>query len=174
MSYWIKSLNVVENVAMPLLIDGIKKKRAIERARNLLADLKIEKLANQIPGQLSGGEQQRIGFARALISNPHIIIADEPTGNLDSSAADEIMSIFDTLNTKMKKTILFIILLFTVALSAKDGSWVNLFNGKNLEGWKEVNGTAEYKVENGAITGITKVNSPNSFLATEKEFDNFS
>lgn len=108
MSYWIKSLNVVENVAMPLIIDGIKKKKAIERARNLLAELKIEKLANQIPGQLSGGEQQRIGFARALISNPHIIIADEPTGNLDSTSADQIMGLFDTLNVKMKKTILLV------------------------------------------------------------------
>lgn len=107
-SYWIKSLNVIENVAMPLIIEGVGEKRAIEAARNLLSDLKIEKLARQMPGQLSGGEQQKIGFARALISNPSIIIADEPTGNLDSTASDEIMGIFDTLNSNMKKTVILV------------------------------------------------------------------
>ncbi|MEI8143089.1 MAG: ABC transporter ATP-binding protein [Candidatus Berkelbacteria bacterium] len=108
MSYWIKSLNVVENVAMPLLIEGIKEKQAIARAMDLLEELKVSKLATQIPTQLSGGEQQRIGFARALISNPWIIIADEPTGNLDSTASDEIMALFNTLNVEMKKTILLV------------------------------------------------------------------
>jgi hypothetical protein len=73
----------------------------------------------------------------------------------------------------MKKTTLFLMLLFTAAAFAGDGGWVSLFNGKNLDGWKVVNGTAEFKVEGGAITGISKLNSPNSFLATEKEFDNF-
>lgn len=108
MPYWIKSLNVVENVAVPLLIDGMKESKAIERAHSLLAELKVAKLARQKPGQLSGGEQQRIGFARALISNPWIVVADEPTGNLDSTASDEVMSLFNTLNVKMKKTILLV------------------------------------------------------------------
>lgn len=108
MSYWIKSLNVVENVAMPLIIEGMKAKRAISKAMALLLELKIDKLATQNPSQLSGGEQQKIGFARALISNPHIIIADEPTGNLDSTSADEVMSLFHTLNTQYKKTIILV------------------------------------------------------------------
>lgn len=103
MSYWIKSLNVAENVAMPLIINGMKSRRAIDKAMALLLELKIDKLATQNPSQLSGGEQQKIGFARALISNPHIIIADEPTGNLDSTSADEVMSLFHTLNTQYKK-----------------------------------------------------------------------
>jgi len=108
MSYWIKSLNVAENVAMPLIINGMKARRAIDKALTLLLELKIDKLATQNPSQLSGGEQQKIGFARALISNPHIIIADEPTGNLDSTSADEIMSLFHTLNIEFKKTIILV------------------------------------------------------------------
>jgi len=108
MAYWIKSLNVAENVAMPLIIEGIKKKRAVERALELMKELKIENLARQIPTQLSGGEQQKIGLARALIANPHILIADEPTGNLDSTSSDEIMALFDTLNRKFKKTIILV------------------------------------------------------------------
>lgn len=108
MSYWIKSLNAVENVAMPLIINGMKSKMAIDRAKTLLRELKIDKLATQNPNQLSGGEQQKIGFARALISNHHIIIADEPTGNLDSTSSDEMMSLFHTLNTQYKKTILLV------------------------------------------------------------------
>lgn len=108
MFYWIKSLNVVENVAMPLIIEGVKRKRAVERAMSFLEDLKVAKLATQVPTQLSGGEQQKIAFARALISNPAIIIADEPTGNLDTTASDEIMALFDTLNVKMKKTIVLV------------------------------------------------------------------
>lgn len=108
MFYWMKSLNVLENVAMPLIIEGVKERVAKERAMIFLDELKIGKLAMQMPTQLSGGEQQKIAFARALISDPHIIIADEPTGNLDSTASDEIMSLFVSLNEERKKTIVLV------------------------------------------------------------------
>lgn len=108
MSYWIKSLNVVENVAMPLIIEGVPKKKAVRKAMELLSDLKISKLAQQNPAELSGGEQQRVGFARAMVSNPNIIIADEPTGNLDSTSSDEIMALFNTLNADLGKTIVLV------------------------------------------------------------------
>lgn len=131
MPYWIKSLNVVENVAMPLIIDGVKEKQAKHRAHELLERLKIEKLARHTPTQLSGGEQQRIGLARALIANPHILIADEPTGNLDSTASDEIMALFDSLNAESKKTILLVTHnqsywdLGTRRIEMKDGSVIH-------------------------------------------------
>lgn len=108
MPYWIKSLNVAENVALPLIIEGMKEKKALQKAMVKLSALDIERFAKQSPTQLSGGEQQRVGLARALVSEPAIIVADEPTGNLDSSGADEIMSLFHTLNEEMKKTIILV------------------------------------------------------------------
>ena len=70
-------------------------------------------------------------------------------------------------------SLILFVFLFCIAVNAKDNGWTNLFNGKNLDGWKVLNGTAEYKIENGAIVGISKTNTPNTFLATEKEYDNF-
>jgi putative ABC transport system ATP-binding protein len=135
MSYWIKSLNVIENVAMPLIILGVKEKKAVEKAMELLTELKIEKLATQIPTQLSGGEQQKIGLARALVSNPHIIIADEPTGNLDSTSSDEVMALFQVLNIVKKKTIIWVThnqsywtLKRTRRMEMKDGTITNEVN----------------------------------------------
>jgi len=108
MSNWIKSLNVVENVAFPLITEGMREKEAIKRAHKTLEELGIGSLSMQPPTELSGGQQQKAGIARAFVSNPWIIMADEPTGNLDSTASDEVMSLFNTLNVKMKKTILLV------------------------------------------------------------------
>lgn len=106
--YWAKSLNVVENTALPLIIEGAAEKVAIKKAEDILQELKILDLAKQKPTQLSGGQQQKVGFARALISSPWIIFADEPTGNLDSKSATEIMSLFKLLNEKHKRTIILV------------------------------------------------------------------
>lgn len=106
--YWAKSLNVLENTALPLIIEGVDEKLALEKAELVLKELKIFDLAKQVPTQLSGGQQQKVGFARALISNPWIIFADEPTGNLDSKSADEIMGLFSLLNEKHKRTIILV------------------------------------------------------------------
>lgn len=108
MPYWIKSLNVIENVALPLIIEGEKEADAVRRARKTLAEIGIVDLSKQVPTQLSGGEQQKVGLARALISNPWILMADEPTGNLDSKSGQEIMEIFRELNQKHKRTILMV------------------------------------------------------------------
>lgn len=108
MAYWAKSLNVVENVALPLIIEGQSEKSAIERSEKVLKELGLSELAKQRPTQLSGGQQQKIGFARALISSPWIIFADEPTGNLDSKSAEEIMNLFKMLNEKYKRTIILV------------------------------------------------------------------
>jgi len=108
MPQWIKSLNVIYNIALPLIIEGVKEKHAILKAENIMSDLKITDLALQKPNQLSGGQQQKASLARALVSNPWIILADEPTGNLDSASSDEIMGIFDYLNKKYRRTIILV------------------------------------------------------------------
>lgn len=108
MSNWIRSLTVLENVALPLIIEGISEKSAVKTALQVMADMKIEYLAKQKPTQLSGGEQQRASLARALTNSPWIILADEPTGNLDSTSSDQIMGIFDYLNKKLKRTIILV------------------------------------------------------------------
>ena len=108
MSNWIKSLNVVENVAFPLIAEGIKEKEAIVRAHKVLSEVGVAELAKQSPNELSGGQQQKVGTARALVSNPWIVLADEPTGNLDSKSGDEIMAVFRDLNQKGKRTIMMV------------------------------------------------------------------
>jgi putative ABC transport system ATP-binding protein len=108
LSNWVKSLNGFENVALPLIIEGEKRRKALKRAKTVMRELGILDLGRQIPTELSSGQQQRLGMARALVTNPWIILADEPTGNLDSTTADSIMAIFDMLNKKYKRTIIMI------------------------------------------------------------------
>jgi putative ABC transport system ATP-binding protein len=108
MAYWAKSLNVLQNVALPLIIEGQMEPEALKKAEKMLDELELSELAHQRPTQLSGGQQQKVGFARALISSPWIIFADEPTGNLDSKSAEEIMKLFKLLNEKYKRTIILV------------------------------------------------------------------
>ena len=108
MPYWVKSLNVLENVALPLIVRGIKERHALERAKKALGDMEMARNANQFPTQLSGGEQQKVGLARALAANPWIVMADEPTGNLDTTKSDELISLLVTLNKKHERTIIMV------------------------------------------------------------------
>lgn len=104
----IKNFKVWQNVAFPLTNDGVSLSRRKERALSLLSLLGLGKYANRIPTELSGGQQQRVAIARALSSNPWIIIADEPTGNLDSRSADDVMTIFRLLNQKSRRTVIMV------------------------------------------------------------------
>ena len=89
---------IADNVSLPLLYQGISKKECYERAKALIEKVGLKGNEDRIPSQLSGGMQQRVAIARALVNNPKIILADEPTGNLDSQTSDEIMEMFQKLN----------------------------------------------------------------------------
>ena len=95
-----------ENVMMPLIIRGENKKIISKKAEKILKQVKIFNRSNHFPNELSGGEQQRIAIARALIAETKLILADEPTGNLDFKTSEEIFSLFLKLK-KLKKTVIF-------------------------------------------------------------------
>ena len=104
--FWIKSLSVLENIQVPYWLSGHKRKESLERAAKIISLLGLEEFSNYKPMDLSGGQQQRISLLRSLINNPKIIIADEPTGNLDSKTADLLMELFLEINSQLKRTII--------------------------------------------------------------------
>ena len=99
-------LNVKENITLPLELDG--KHADKEELNKLLKNLGMENRVKHLPNQLSGGQQQRVSIGRALITKPSIVLADEPTGNLDSKASDEIMELLKKANKEYKQTIIMI------------------------------------------------------------------
>ncbi|MBI1185614.1 ATP-binding cassette domain-containing protein, partial [bacterium] len=94
----IPRMSAVENVALPLVYAGVSKKDRTERAIEKLQQVGLGNRMDHKPNELSGGQRQRVAVARALINNPAIILADEPTGNLDSKTSDEIMDLFENLH----------------------------------------------------------------------------
>jgi putative ABC transport system ATP-binding protein len=105
-SNWVKSLSVIENVYFPLTLRGLPEEERNKRALEVLKMVGMDQGATQNPAELSGGQQQRVSLARALISNPALIVADEPTGNLDSKASEEIMGLFKQFNAQGKTVIM--------------------------------------------------------------------
>ena len=97
-------LTAEENIIMPLLLDGKRPDKA--RLRELASFLGIERRLKHLPGEMSGGQRQRVAIARALINNPVILLADEPTGNLDKKAADEIMELLLAVNRRRNTVLL--------------------------------------------------------------------
>lgn len=90
----LKDFTALENVIMPRLINGINQKEVVEEAKKILADLGLSKKLYNMPGELSGGEQQRVAIARSLINKPKLILADEPTGNLDPKTTNDVFNLF--------------------------------------------------------------------------------
>ena len=99
-------LTAAENVALPLIYSGVSKKERIDRALAVLSKVKLDDRSHHKPNELSGGQCQRVAIARALINNPSIILADEPTGNLDSKTSYEIMNILGKIHTDGNTVIL--------------------------------------------------------------------
>lgn len=104
----IQHLTLLENVEMPLILNGIDKKTRVEKATKALERVGLLKEKNKKPNQLSGGQMQRVAIARALVNDPEIILADEPTGALDSKSARLLLESLNTLNQKLNATILMV------------------------------------------------------------------
>ena len=106
--YLIPSINVIDNVALPQIFEGKSKEERKNRAMELLRRFGIAEQAYKFPSQLSGGQKQRVAIARSLVNDPHIILADEPVGNLDSESAQNVLDILKELNEVDKKTVIMV------------------------------------------------------------------
>ena len=104
----LKRVNALDNVALPLLYAGVGKRARRARAQEILTQMGLGKYAKSLPNRLSGGQQQRVAIARALANSPKVILADEPTGNLDSETSNEIMNVFTKLNRDAGMTIILV------------------------------------------------------------------
>ncbi|HUW49610.1 MAG TPA: ABC transporter ATP-binding protein [Sulfuricella sp.] len=104
----LKRVTAQDNVALPLLYSGQSQAARRQRALEMLRQTGLEKFALSLPNQMSGGQQQRIAIARALINHPPLILADEPTGNLDTHTSQEIMEIFTRLNHEQGMTVILV------------------------------------------------------------------
>ena len=106
--YLLKDFTALENVFLPAYMIGCSKKEALEKAKSLLVDVGLEHRMNHIPAKLSGGERQRVAVARSLINDPKLILADEPTGNLDPVNAKVISDLLFSVVDKYKKTLILV------------------------------------------------------------------
>jgi len=101
-------LTAEENVALPLLLTSLSKRERRERALTALNLVGLADRSRHYPRQLSGGQEQRVAIARAIVTDPAVLLADEPTGDLDSKSAEEVLKILDTLNRELRKTIVMV------------------------------------------------------------------
>ena len=118
----------LENVAMPLLIRGDKPKKAIELATKMLTEVGLGHRTHHRPSELSGGERQRTAIARALVTEPALILADEPTGNLDSDTAEQIYQLIRSLNHRVQTS--FVVVTHDIALAMRMDRQLKLDHGK--------------------------------------------
>ena len=118
----------IENICIPAYIGGMGKKEAVEKAEKLLDYLNLTERKNHKPAELSGGEQQRVAVARALINEPAVVLADEPSGNLDSKSAEELHRLFFRLRDEMQQT--FVIVTHNPALAAMSDRTITIKDGK--------------------------------------------
>jgi lipoprotein-releasing system ATP-binding protein len=106
--YLLKDFTALENVMLPAYMAGLPKKKALELARGLLRDVRLEDRSHHFPSQLSGGERQRVAVARALVNDPELVLADEPTGNLDRGNSDVVAELLYLCTEKRNKTLILV------------------------------------------------------------------
>ena len=124
----LSALNAVENVSMPLMAKGVAFKQAKVKAVQILTKMGLENRLNHLPSELSGGEQQRVAIARSIIAEPELILADEPTGDLDSATAQEIATLMHELNKQMGLT--FVVATHNLRLAENADHVFELRDGK--------------------------------------------
>lgn len=128
----ISAFSVLENVLMPMIIrSGKPSREVVELARSLLAEVGLEKFADKKPTQISGGQQQRVAIARALITRPPLLLADEPTGNLDTKTADSVFELFRRINQQFGCSIL--VVTHDPELAASCARTVQLVDGRVVQ-----------------------------------------
>jgi putative ABC transport system ATP-binding protein len=126
----IDDLNVIDNVELPLLYRSVSGSERRKLAREALERVGLSSRLHHFPNQLSGGQQQRVAIARAIVGRPAILLADEPTGNLDSHMGDEVMEILERLNTEQKTTIVMVT--HDEKLAHRTHRIVRLFDGRQV------------------------------------------
>ncbi len=129
--YLLSEFSALENVMMPLLIQRIETKEARELATNILERVGLRDRLDHRPGELSGGEQQRVAIARAVILKPRVILADEPTGNLDLETGSSVMDLF--LNLNQEEEITLVLVTHNPAVAERLGRRIRLSDGKIVD-----------------------------------------
>jgi|PersoiStandDraft_1058852.scaffolds.fasta_scaffold44436_2 putative ABC transport system ATP-binding protein len=125
----IPDLTAWENVALPLYYDGIRDKQERKRrAMEALARVNLEGRADHFPSELSGGEEQRVAIARSLINHPAVILADEPTGNLDIATSDDVIALLEDIHDKEK--VMLVIVTHNLEIAGRAGKRVQLVDGQ--------------------------------------------
>ncbi len=136
---WVKSLTVIENVAFPMYLLGYLPHEAREKASAMLELVGMSEWGEHMPSELSAGQQQRISLARALINDPLVIVADEPTGNLDTQSGEELMYLLSRLNQEHRRTVVMVthdleyLKYATRVIRLVDGRVVDEYSGKRIE-----------------------------------------
>jgi lipoprotein-releasing system ATP-binding protein len=143
--YLLPEFTALENVAMPLLAREEPKPSAFAKAKELLCEVGLEARMDHLAGELSGGEQQRVSLARALVTQPRLLLADEPTGNLDNRTAEAVFGLLERLHTTHRLT--SILVTHNMEIAKRCGRTLRLHEGRLHEVWLHASGSEEASEE---------------------------
>ncbi len=143
--YLLPEFTALENVAMPLLAREESKSSALAKAQELLREVGLDARAHHLAGELSGGEQQRVSLARALVTQPRLLLADEPTGNLDNRTAEAVFGLLERLHTTHRLT--SILVTHNMEIAKRCGRTLRLHEGRLHEVWLQASGSEEASPE---------------------------